>query len=1321
MADYTPRTLTYEIVTPSGAAAPGATITAHLLAGGADAVFGEDLPAVAVDVPVRFTESASIPGTYSAQLIPNTGALDGTRYRIEQVVAGHQIDFYILMPAEDVGPGLASELEDIIQLDALATAPEPSVIDRLFSFLRTALVGGSGVTVSPDAVARTITLSFDGSTVSFTVPNNSVGVDQLSQGVRDSINASIADVHLDGRDFTFAKQGGGSPIDITLPGETFTSALRTRLLGLFQPSTWARDGNTDQIPEAKYLQRTVNVFSDTAQIAVGRAQYRLTGDPDRPEDEGPNAGLRLSGGGNAGSYDFDWGDLTALPEVAPAASLSSANSVIWNGASRIIYLARATDGKWRVGSDTVGPLPTLTLRRRGSELENFARRNLLDRVPPVKLGFGARAGQTTRFLREDGNFADPPSGGGGLATVATDGFSIKGTGAAGDATELRATGLKSQSTLPPVADADDGDRVVVDGVEYERVESTGARNVWSGTLTASGQDFVSDTLSLGSVQADEPENTYLPTIRVLKTVVPLADRPPALYYIFTNHTTRFTAQDLLPYDSGSDTTPRWGFSGGTDRVEYAAGDVVSITVFKATVSPPSQGAAQNIEPAAAKWVPTGTSSQQIEPGLDQDEVDARIEAEVQPWARDATTQIPQAKLPKETTPSGNTFPGDPEIGDRFRLLSAQTTTDDAAMTIGQGTGVIGWFSGASGYGSVDRSMNDIQAVYFSAGRYTVIRSAEDARLPASLVIGSQTLALTAQAGTSVHVYQSAAGQSSPGAVGDRVRLNVVYTDSTKARPDVSRIPELYDWDGVRWVFDSGSVARQRERLTSSSEPWLPASQVTGLGALNGTQRIHEGSATGISVANSNTDRFNNLQLFTRDEANNLYGLDLTDQQRGEIEVSVVLHMTSTTPPTFTSENLAVARFSRLFFASELRATDVYAQNNPGGIVVGSRVVYSGSTALGTLTLRIERDGQDRVGYRLTYVGAGTLSQTFAVQMELNAVWAPTDAPADAPAPAASGPPPFATVEARPAADISIPLPLGDTWTPEDDAQGNEVWRTIATITPTAAQAGRVEFLGQIHAESSHSNGGGDRVYYRTRLMRRGAAQPESTHVRYIRNSGQQDADFQAITRIGTDEISAEATVAAGQTYDLQVRVLAQVAQAAGQTRTVDFDRILNYLKMYPVGRSGGDAFTRTLIATSRALDSTGLAAGAVFNTGVNNPMFTAAPSLPAGVSVTQQFIRVAGALPSNVYGVEYELTVGAAVSSRGHFNPGPVSSGDAEAGANQRVNLYGGIVASNRIFIYAQQSINASGGVDTWLHSTGDALQANSVVRVHLLSIGPVA
>ena len=1316
MANYTTRTLTYELIDPGGAPVSGATITASLQAGGADLVFGEDLPLIEVPRKVQFTEDPARPGFYSAQLVPNTAGLDGTRYRIEQRTDQGDEGFYIVMPDENVGPTLTAEIADIHEVEALSTAPESTVLGRIFSLLRTIILGTGDIVVTPDDANRTLTLTISGSRIttahladgSVTRPkiaNDAVDVDKLDQGVVDSINAAIADVQESGGLLTFARQGGGTPIDIDLPVPSDDDPLAP---GTATPGTSADYSRADHVHpagagsgtggdspaddlshnEVDELQAIAGAFDNAGWTNSGDIANRLWDDTQAP----PLA--QVTGAVYSPTYrTVTW---AAGTRVAIRIPYSERNEVRDAGKWRVLFddttifaayervgSADRTDGWYHVVDNRQAGYSYYWAEAKragtGSIYAQQFRRPVIEdlSVPSTVARVADRPRPETRNPQAPGT----PSPGNSrnysrgdhrhpLPAANTDGFSIKGTGQTGDANALRATGLKSQSALPPIGDAADGDRVIVGDVEYARVETTGARNVISGTLSAlSGNRLGFDGLVLGSRQAGTPAS-YLLTVQILTSVVPAGSRPGSIWVIATNHSTGAVAQDDLTYTAGSNTSDRWGYAGGDIRIEASADDVVSVQVF--TESNGGKGAPLNVEAALAKWVPTGASSQeQPTTGGGSATVD---QASVYTPAKDIIQGGHGVKVTPDDTaetltldaevPSGDELPDRSlwTVGYDFDLLAEDTITHDycgpgikhspdtityqftggpnnaPAFIIsyspeysGSGSAVVAGKTFVAIGGTYTMPSDAMLTAYFEGDartQYAVTQARADATLPSWHEVPTLSYATLnrpgfrlcrnfSSASTSFEIYPSVAVPA-----GAKVYAGAGHGDAG-------------------WVNRPGVAA-----------PWATQGMPEPRTLLALTTFV-DGPGQGLTISNSSSDvtpavNFFNYASDPNDPATIGQGAKFIlgdgDGRLGTLNVEANL----TIPPNLRSDqqigfgsggNDLTWRLAGWVTAQTGLTASVGVALTDGNVL--DRVgVYRGSTRIGEVRLTQDKAADDQGGYRLVYDGASG-SYNFSVTSNVEAFFVHNDGPAagtgggtTTPAPA-----PFDTVLSAPAADVVIAVPLGDTWYPVDDPQGNEVWQTIETITPTAAQAGRVLFLGQIHAESSHSNGGGDRIYYQTRLMMRSASGADSEHVRYIRNSGQQDVDFQAITRIGTDEIVAEATVAAGQNYDLQARVLAQVNQAAGQTRTVTFDNAKNYLKMVPIGRAGGAASVTTrgaLWATSSVLTSLGAAwtnaasAPPDIPSGhtASNPDWTIGPDAPAGVVARNNASQYRLGLPS---------------------------------------------------------------------------------------------
>ena len=223
MADYTARNLKYRLVGPGNRPVSGATITATLqLPGGEDLRFGEDLPIIEQIRRVPFTEDADTAGLYSTDLIPNTGTLENSRYRVEQQTESGTTDFYISMPNQDVGPTESLTIEDIHEVGELTQeVTQPTLLRRLYNFLLVTLRAGPELTITRDDANRQLTLTITGNTITTShIAPNSVTKDQLVQSLRDEVNDAVNDVAVSGRDVTGSRTGGGTITGGTISGPT---------------------------------------------------------------------------------------------------------------------------------------------------------------------------------------------------------------------------------------------------------------------------------------------------------------------------------------------------------------------------------------------------------------------------------------------------------------------------------------------------------------------------------------------------------------------------------------------------------------------------------------------------------------------------------------------------------------------------------------------------------------------------------------------------------------------------------------------------------------------------------------------------------------------------------------------------------------------------------------------------------------------------------------------------------------------------------------------------------------------------------------------
>ena len=492
MADYTARNLKYRLYGPGNEPVSGATITATLLLpGGEDLRFGEDLPIIEQPHRVLFTEDADTPGLYGADLIPNTDNLENSRYRIEQQTGSGTTDFYISMPDEDVAPGATLEIEDIHEVGELSQeAVQPTVLRRLYDFLRATLGVGAGLTITRDDANRRLTLNIQGGAVTTThIADRSVTKAKLDQTLENEIDDTVNDVLVSGRDVAGSKTGGGSITGGTISPPSKTEVFE-HLKTIFQNGL-----------------NTIFRFDNAAQTAqVDGEAGGDTGTTLTADEQSKVKRLLLGTTGGTWSSVADavadrrWASSIPAPpsaEVLAATFVTSANLTFFNSpaGSRAAFRIPVADkpgvstpGLWRVAV-TRGPAParppgapqqpapmslipsadwmhvidsgafayywaalpeatgtpTFVRLQRNSEVvlndasspASIARDSELpqpsDATPNQSTGAGA-AGGSDDYARADHTHPAPAAAPGG--SVQGDGFSIKGTGTSTDRTRL---------------------------------------------------------------------------------------------------------------------------------------------------------------------------------------------------------------------------------------------------------------------------------------------------------------------------------------------------------------------------------------------------------------------------------------------------------------------------------------------------------------------------------------------------------------------------------------------------------------------------------------------------------------------------------------------------------------------------------------------------------------------------------------------------------------------------------------------------------------------------------------------------------------------
>ena len=398
--------------------------------------------------------------------------------------------------------------------------------------------------------------------------------------------------------------------------------------------------------------------------------------------------------------------------------------------------------------------------------------------------------------------------------------------------------------------------------------------------------------------------------------------------------------------------------------------------------------------------------------------------------------------PPEVAEPHSTLPTAPTDGQRVELTVDQADVADPAAIIpavDAGQTFVGWLNnvgkidGPVGMNAVPPRtvatvLPGIDAVYYreSDRRVVVLRSAGEARVPVSVQIAvgatdrasMSTFALT-RVGADVngHVYQTTpfAVGSPPLVAGRRSALNVVYrgTPNVPARPNI-RYPkdDVYVFDGVRWVRDTASATTIRDRLeTLHGDDRLDASAIKNFPADVFVKRLARGPGTGITIAAVTTSQLGPITRFESDETQGTFELDFDEAgyRSGEIHFDLTLHMVSgrTTLGLRNdgdTETVRTLRYSQILFVDDVRNLVDFVQSNASSdgsgqaqeIAIARPRVYDGTQRGGRLTLALVHDGDNKVGYRLRY-GTGGNNLTgygFAISVDVNASFSPTDAPTD---------------------------------------------------------------------------------------------------------------------------------------------------------------------------------------------------------------------------------------------------------------------------------------------------------------------------------------
>ena len=205
--------------------------------------------------------------------------------------------------------------------------------------------------------------------------------------------------------------------------------------------------------------------------------------------------------------------------------------------------------------------------------------------------------------------------------------------------------------------------------------------------------------------------------------------------------------------------------------------------------------------------------------------------------------------------------------------------------------------------------------------------------------------------------------------GEKVKINILYTDGSKEFPDgtVSG-PEVVVWNGTDWITAPTQPA-----------PWARAGQPAPHTAI---APLADGAGVGLSFTNSSQDRFSTTTLFAP-----VFDLDDADKQTARLDVQARINIATGTS-TLALGSAMGGRTHTLrgwTFASELRGATSSAANAVSGVKIDDVEVYNGSAKLGNLALYLERDSQNRAGYRLYWDGqSGGVAASFGMYIEIGA-------------------------------------------------------------------------------------------------------------------------------------------------------------------------------------------------------------------------------------------------------------------------------------------------------------------------------------------------
>ena len=541
--------------------------------------------------------------------------------------------------------------------------------------IRTAApLSGTGITGDPATIADG---AIDGGAK---LADDSVDLQKLDAAVRDDIQDSVDvnQISISGQDLTFQSHGTANRT-VTLPSGPDSTA-----------DVAALDARVENLEALEKAERTEEALVTRARIVVSQRNTAYSLGARVPADSAGRDLVALveAVGEPDGRTVIDLTDLLAKAKVTrDGATIFTSNSVDWSNPpdNNTYRLGVDTQGDLFFGSDTADTYYVTVV----DSLPGASDEHIQDVVGGMVTGNTETGGSLTyddatgklnlevtgggedaASWAEEGNTDPIPAGKLTNAPAGTDEASVNRLIKAGvsdwaetantdpiPASKLANAPGGSANELEPLAavpsDTSGAAGLIanVKGVLWELVASGEAPNVTSGEAVANPPGAPAGYFGNAYVAWDtdaqtDPVIAWARSSTLESIWIRFHGAGPHAFYGSFDLTARRAARDKL---IGG--VQYYAYAGGSDAVGE---NVVAGSYFSATFTEGSaDGAAVDIHGAVKRW--------ELDAREDLSEINARIEAEVESWARDATTPIPAGKLanaPGATTPPTGSSRGD---------------------------------------------------------------------------------------------------------------------------------------------------------------------------------------------------------------------------------------------------------------------------------------------------------------------------------------------------------------------------------------------------------------------------------------------------------------------------------------------------------------------------------------------------------------------------------------------------------------------------------------------------------------------------------------